>query len=103
MKSWTLGSDPYFAFTVKVGNLHAIINNTMGELYHQDGSYIRDFVSRHSGSKVSGTIDGKAFSTVGSYIAKFNVILSDMGKQEYAIPFRITKSVLGKKAVRNRG
>lgn len=99
MDSWSLGSDVYLEFTVKVGKRPALITNTTGELYRND-DYMREFTSRHSGYRVSGLIDSKKFSTVGDYIAKFNVFLDGMGKHEHAIKFKITQSVLGKKRLR---
>lgn len=98
MASFTLGSDVYLEFQVKVAGKLARINSTSGELYHGD-KFMREFVTRNTDGKVSGQIDGKTFSTIGDYVAKFNVFLSGRGKEEHAIPFKITKSVLGKKRV----
>lgn len=99
IQEFTLGSDVYLPFTVTVNKRPALITNTTGELYHNE-DYMRNFTTRHSGCKVSGLIDGKTFKTVGDYIAKFNVFLDAMGKHEYAIKFKITQSVLGKKRLR---
>jgi len=96
MASFTLGSDVYLEFKVKVSKRAALIVSASGELYHND-SFLRDFPAQYLGSKVTSLIDGKAFTTVGDYVAKFSVNLDGMGKHEHAIPFKITKSVLGRK------
>ena len=98
MESFNLGSDVYLEFTVKVDNKPASITNTTGALY-RNGEYVRDFTTRHVGGKVSGVIASDTFSTIGDYMAKFDVFLAGMGKREHAVPFKIIKSVLGKKRV----
>lgn len=96
MESFNLGSDVYLEFTVKVNKRPALITYVSGELY-RSGEYLRDFTVRHSGSKVSCAIDNTTFSTIGDYVAVFNVALHGMGMREHAIPFKIKPSVLGKK------
>lgn len=97
MVSFTLGSDVYLEFVVKVNRKPAMVVSTTGSLYRKNGEYLREFTTRHVGGKVSGAIDGKTFSTVGEFKAEFDVFIAGMGKREHAIPFTITPSVLGKK------
>jgi len=96
MLSFNLGSDVYLEFTVKVNNARALISSVSGEVY-RDGEYLRTFVASNSGNTVSGVIVGGTFSSTGDYVAKFKVGLDSMGTREHAIPFRIKRSVLGKK------
>jgi len=96
MISFKLGNDVYLEFNVKINKAPAIISSVSGELY-RDGEYLRTFVARNEKSRVSGLIVGGTFSTTGEYVAKFRVGLDSMGVKEHAVPFRITKSVLGKK------
>jgi len=97
MVSFTLGSDVYLEFIVKVNKKRAMVVSTVGSLYRNNGEYLREFTTRHDGGKVSGAIDGKTFGAVGEYKAEFDVFIAGMGKREHAIPFKITESVLGKK------
>jgi len=94
--SFNLGSDVYLEFTVKVNQRPALITNVSGELY-RDGAHLGNFACSHFGSKVSSVIVGNTFTTIGDYVAKFIVGLDSMGMREHAIPFKIIKSVLGKK------
>ena len=96
MESFNLGSDVYLEFTVRVDKRPALITNTTGTLYRND-EYVHFFSTRHLGGRVSGIIESQKFSTIGDFIAKFEVYLDGMGKREHAIPFKIIKSVLGKK------
>jgi len=99
MDSWSMGSDVYLEFKVKVGNRQAHISGIKGELYRGD-EYVRDFAATSlDNGKVSGLIQGDTFHSIGDYKAKFEVSIQGMGKHEYAIPFLITKSVLGKKRI----
>lgn len=96
MREFKLGSDVYLEFVVKVNKQPAMITSVAGKLYH-DGEYVRDFPARLKGKGVSGIIEGDAFTTIGDYNARFDVFIGGMGKQEHAIPFKIIKSVLGKR------
>lgn len=96
MVSFKLGNDVYLEFNVKINRAPAIISSVSAELY-RDGEYLRTFVAKSEKSRVSGLIVGGTFSTTGDYVAKFRVGLDSMGVKEHAVPFRITKSVLGKK------
>lgn len=96
MDSYPLGSDVPLQFRVKVRGQSAKISHTTGELYRGD-TFLRKFTTTHVGNRVVGVIDHRSFSTVGDYTAKFNVFLTGMGKREWAIDFKITESVLGKK------
>ena len=96
MSSFTLGSDVYLEFKVKVNGRNALISSVSGELYRDD-QYLFPFGARHSGNTISCVIIGKSFTIIGDYEAKFKVGLDTMGIREHAIPFKITESVLGKK------
>ena len=96
MKSFKLGNDVYLEFVVKVNRRPALIIQVSGELY-RNGEYLRPFTATNSGSRVSGIIKSDAFTTIGDYDAKFGVSIDGMGKKEYAMPFKITESVLGKR------
>ena len=101
MQEFKLGSDVYLEFLVKVNKKPAMIMSTAGKLYHKD-EYVCGFHARYSGGGVSGIIEGEAFTAIGDYVAKFDVFIGGMGKSEHAIPFKITKSVLGKKRIVER-
>lgn len=96
MQSFKLGSDVYLEFVVTVNSKPATIVRVTGELYRKD-TWVQNFTVYHLGPKVKGNIPDDVFHSIGEYNAKFNVTLDNMGTQEYAIPFKITKSVLGKK------
>jgi len=98
MNKFKLGDDVYLEFKVLLGKTPATIIDTRGGLYRND-EYLCEFPCKSSGGKVSGLIQGGTIKSVGDYITKFKVHLADMGTREHAIPFRITKSVLGKKRI----
>ena len=96
MISFNLGSDVYLESKVKVNKAPALISGVSGEV-HRDGRYLFPFAARYSGNTISCVIIGTSFTTIGDYEAKFQVSLDTMGMREHSIPFKITKSVLGKK------
>jgi fructose 1,6-bisphosphatase len=95
MDKFKLGSDVYLEFKVTVGKHRALINSVIGEV-HKGDKYLRDFATSVKKNTVSGIIDNSVFTRAGNYNALFTVHLQGMGKQEYNIPFEITKSVFGK-------
>jgi len=93
-----LGEDVRPSFRVRIRKQPIIPIHCSGEVYKGE-KYIGPFPTVISGNKVSGLIGAVSIKSIGDYIAKFIVITEEQGKLEHAIPFRITKSVLGKKRV----
>jgi len=98
MISRPLGNDVYLTFSVKVGKERALINSAKIRVLKNDRE-IATATTLIKANRVSAVIPKNTINTVGDYMAVFNYNLVDMGEQEYAIPFRITESVLGKKRV----
>jgi len=100
MISRKLGSDIYLYFLVeviipKVGRRPAAIQSAAVEIYKSD-KVVTNLYATIRGNKISVTVPLDAIKSTGDYIAVFTYELVDMGTQTHAIPFRITKSVLGK-------
>lgn len=96
MEKFKLGNDVYLVFKVMVNKSPAIISSVNGKLY-RGGDFLANFMVSNSQNTVSGVIPEDTFHSVGDYIALFEVGISSMGMREHAIPFKITKSVLGKR------
>ncbi len=99
MDSFHLGDDIALSFevTVEVASVKKAIFplSASGELYKKD-KFVGKFDARSHNNRVSGIINGEAIKASGEYVAVFNVLLPDRGKNTHAIPFLIKESVLGK-------
>ena len=98
MISRPLGNDIYLSFVVKVSGRPAMLQDAMAKILRNEKAIteVRASVKRN---RVSVVIPSDEIKSTGDYTALFDVNLVDMGKQEHAIPFRVTKSALGKKRI----
>ena len=96
MKSKPLGNDVYLSFLVKVGRSPALIDSAKVKVLKND-NIISESPATLKKNKVSIVVPANIIKSTGDYVALFEIRLTDMGKQEYAEPFRITESALGKK------
>ena len=98
MRSWPLGSDVPLSFSVKVSGRQALLRDATAKIYKNDKE-ITEIMATIRRNRVSTVIPSSAIKTTGDYVAIFDVNLADMGKQEHPVPFKITKSPLGKKRI----
>ena len=98
MISRKLGSSPYISFLVKVGGKPASIQSARAEIQKNDKPII-NLNATIKRNRVSIVVPSSAITSIGDYMAVFDVQLEDMGSEPYAVPFKITKSPLGKKRI----
>jgi len=96
MISKALGSDVPISVKVTVDNKPALIDSASAKIYKNDK--IVTFVNGSvRNGRVSVLVPFDVIKTIGDYVAVFDVYLTDMGKEVQEVPFKITKSPLGKK------